>query len=298
MSDLLNRIRSGEILVGDGAMGTMLLRRGLVLGQCPEKWNLERPEVLTEIAALYAEAGSDIVSTNTFGGSALKLAQYDLGDKTEEINAAAVRAARQAVEDRAYVALSVGPIGHLLMPYGDIDPEEARSAFERQIIGATREGIDLICIETMTDLAEAKLAIEAARNIYPDTPVSCTMTFDVIPRGFFTIMGTTVERAANELAEVGADIVGSNCGNGIDNMVKIAEEFQRHTQLPLIIQSNAGLPEIRGDEAVYSETPEFMAKRCGMLLDCGVKILGGCCGTTPEHIRAFRQYVDAYSARA
>ncbi len=293
MSDLLDRIRGGRILVGDGAMGTMLLQRGLVLGQCPEKWNLERPEVLTEIAALYVEAGSDIVSTNTFGGSSLKLAQYKLDDRTEEINAAAVRAARQAVGYRAYVALSVGPCGHLLKPYGDVDPEEVRESFATQIRGAAQEGVDLICIETMTDLAEAKLAIEAAHNVSPGIPVSCTLTFDVIPRGFFTIMGTTVEQTATELAE--ADIIGSNCGNGIDNMVKIAEEFHRHTQLPLIIQSNAGLPEMKGDEAVYSETPEFMAERCGKLLECGVKILGGCCGTTPEHIGAFRRCVDALS---
>jgi 5-methyltetrahydrofolate--homocysteine methyltransferase len=154
----------------------------------------------------------------------------------------------------------------------------------------------MICVETMTDLAEATLAVKAAREVAPSLPICATMTFDVTPGGFFTIMGVTVEQAAKGLAEAGADVVGSNCGNGIDNMVKIAEEFKKHTSLPVIIQSNAGLPEIKGDKIVYAETPEYMAEACKELLTLGVSIIGGCCGTTPEHIAAIRKVVDAHKS--
>jgi 5-methyltetrahydrofolate--homocysteine methyltransferase len=288
MAGLLDRLAGGEILVGDGAMGTMLFERGLKTGECPERWNLERPEVLEEIARLYVQAGADIVQTNTFGGSPLKLAQYALEDKTEAINAAAVRAVRKAVGDRVYVSASCGPCGRLLKPYGDIAPEEVAQSFERQLQAVTAEGVDMICIETMTDLAEAVLAVKAAKTASPDTPVAATMTFDATPRGFFTIMGVSVTQAVTGLTEAGANIIGSNCGNGIENMIQIAAEFKRHSALPVMIQSNAGLPQMEGGTLVYPETPEFMAEKCRELVDMGVGIIGGCCGTTPEHIRAIR----------
>ncbi len=294
MHPLLQRIKDGEVLVGDGAMGTMLLQRGLTTGDCPEIWNLTRPEVLEEIARLYHHAGADIVQTNTFGGSPLKLAQYDLDDKTEEINAAAVRAARKAVGDTAFVSASCGPCGRILKPYGDTEPEEIDRSFQRQIRAVVEAGADLVCIETMTDLNEATIAVRAAREIAPDIPIAATMTFDTTPDGFFTIMGVTVEQAAAGLAAAGADIVGSNCGNGIENMVRIAAEFKEHTSLPILIQSNAGLPRMEGNVIVYAETPEFMADKCRTLLDLGVNIIGGCCGTTPEHIAAIRKLADNY----
>ena len=292
MAGLLDRLAGGEILVGDGAMGTMLFERGLKTGECPERWNLERPQVLEEIARLYVQAGADIVQTNTFGGSPLKLAQYALEDKTEAINTAAVRAVRKAVGDRVYVSASCGPCGRLLKPYGDTDPEEVAQSFERQLQAVADEGVDMICVETMTDLTEATIAIKAAKTAAPDTPVAATMTFDATPRGFFTIMGVSVKQASEGLAEAGADIVGSNCGNGIENMIRIAAEFKRHSSLPIIIQSNAGLPQIVGGTLVYPETPEFMAEKCRELVDIGVGIIGGCCGTTPEHIAAIREMVD------
>ncbi|HUU45301.1 MAG TPA: homocysteine S-methyltransferase family protein, partial [Acidobacteriota bacterium] len=280
------RLQSREVLVADGAMGTMLFERGLTPGECPERVNLERPEILEEIAHLYLDAGSDIVLTNTFGGSPLKLAQYGLDDRTEDINAAAVRAVRKAVGDRAYVAASCGPCGRLLMPYGDVEPEEVAAGFERQVRALVAAGIDMLCVETMTDLAEAKLAVRAAKSVAPSLPVTATMTFDPTPRGFFTIMGNSIAQAAEGLAEAGADIIGSNCGNGIEKMVEIAAEFRKCTSLPLIIQSNAGLPEMRDGRPTYPETPEFFARGCRRLLDIGVSIVGGCCGTTPEHIAA------------
>jgi len=296
MASLLDRLAAGEILVGDGAMGTLLMQRGLKPGECPERWNLDRPEILADVARLYAGAGADIVETNTFGGSPLKLAQYGLDFRTEEINVRAVRAAREGVDGRALVAASCGPSGRLLKPYGDTDPEELYAAFERQLRTVIAEGVDAVCIETMTDLTEATLAIRAARSLSSTTPVLATMTFDATPRGFFTMMGVTIEQAVAGLLEAGADVIGSNCGNGIDNMVRIAEEFRKHTSCPLIIQSNAGLPRIENGLAVYTETPDFMAARADRLLDLGVSIVGGCCGTTPAHITAIRRVVDQHRA--
>ena len=296
MRPLFERIRGGATLVGDGAMGTMLFERGLQPGECPERWNLERPEVLEEIARLYLEAGADIVSTNTFGGSVLKLKQYDLDSRTEEINAAAIGAVRKAIGNRAYLSASCGPSGQMLAPLGDVSPEEMSESFVRQVTAFAHEGVDLICIETMTDLNEATLAVKAAKAAAPNTPVAATMTFDDTPNGFYTIMGVSIEQAAEGLAEAGADIIGSNCGNGIENMIKIAREFKKQTTLPIIIQSNAGLPEMHGDSVVYAETPAFMADKCRELLDIGVNIIGGCCGTTPAHIAAIRGMVNERGA--
>lgn len=222
----------------------------------------------------------------------MKLAQYDLDDRIEEINATAVRAAREAVGDDAYVAASIGPCGRLLEPYGDTSPDIVAEGFRRQIKAVVAEGVDAVFIETMTDLTEATLAIKAARDISPTIPVSATMTFDITSKGFYTIMGVSVEQACQNLADAGTDIIGSNCGNGIENMVKIAAEFAKHSSLPVIIQSNAGLPDISGGTTVYAESPDFMAARCCQLLDLGVRIIGGCCGTTPEHIAAFRKTIN------
>lgn len=279
------------VIVADGAMGTMLFQRGLNPGECPERMNLDHPEVLEAIAGLYLDAGAEIIQTNTFGGSPLKLSSYGLESKTEEINARAVHAVRKAVGDRAYVSASCGPGGRILQPYGDTTPEEVYDSFRRQLKVLVDEGIDAICVETMTDLNEATLAVKAARSISSSIPVFATMTFDSTPRGFYTVMGTTVAQAAEGLAAAGADVVGSNCGNGILNMVKIAEEFAKHTALPIIIQSNAGIPVLKDGISVFPESPEFMAEKSRDLKKTGVKIIGGCCGTTPEHIFAMKKAV-------
>lgn len=293
MRHFLDRLREGEVLVADGAMGTMLLRHGLRPGECPETLNLTRPEILEQIARRYLDAGADLIQTNTFGGSPLKLATHGRAAEADEINRNAVLAVRRVVGQRAYVCGSCGPTGRILMPYGDADPEEVRRSFRRQMESLIDAGVDLICVETMTDLTEASLAVEAAREIAPATPIMATMTFDRTPRGFYTIMGVTIERAAAGLEEAGADVVGSNCGNGSENMVEIARIFRERTDLPLVIQSNAGLPEIRHGEIVYKETPEFMAEKARAMLAIGVSIIGGCCGTTPDHVRAIRELVDA-----
>ncbi|MCK4224291.1 MAG: homocysteine S-methyltransferase family protein [candidate division Zixibacteria bacterium] len=292
MESLLKRLKNGEILVADGAMGTMLFDYGLKPGEPPESFNLTRSEVLEEIARLYLDAGADIIQTNTFGASPLRLSLYSLDDKTEEINRNAVLAVRKVVGDRAYISASCGPSGRLLKPYGDTEPEEIYNSFVRQMNALISAGVDAICVETMTDLTEATLAIRAAKTVSPSTPVMATMTFDPTPKGFYTVMGTSIEDAAQGLKEAGADVIGSNCGNGIENMIKIAKEFKRYSQLPIIIQSNAGIPEMQGDKPVYPETPEFMAEKAKELVSSGVSIIGGCCGTTPEHVRAIRKMVD------
>ncbi len=287
------RLRAGDVLLFDGAMGTMLFGSGLKPGECPEILNLNQPEVIANIARRYHAAGADIINANTFGGSPMKLQQYDLDARIEEINRAAVRAAREAVGDNAYIAGSVGPSGEILKPYGEADPEDLLKGFTVQIKTLTEAGVDLILIETMTDINEAKIAIEAASTVTTEVPIAATMTFDPTPKGFYTVMGVNIETAARELTSAGADIVGSNCGNGSENMVKIAEGFREHTDLPILIQSNAGLPETRNDQLLYPETPEFMAERVERMLDLGVSIVGGCCGTTPDHIRAFREVISA-----
>jgi 5-methyltetrahydrofolate--homocysteine methyltransferase len=297
MKNILERIGAGEILVADGAMGTMLYERGFDISRCVEAVNLSHPEILEEIARLYLEAGAEIIQTNTFGASPLKLSMYSLENKTEEMIQKAVSAVRKAINGKAYVSGSCGPSGKMLKPYGDIESEVMFESFKRQMKSLIESGVDIICIETMTDIAEATLAIRAAREVSSSIPIMTTMTFDATPRGFFTIMGTDIKKAGAELEKAGANIIGSNCGNGIENMVGIAKEFKKESTLPLIIQSNAGLPVLKEGRLIYPETPEFMAEKAMELISLGVSIIGGCCGTTPAHIAAIRKLVDSRNSR-
>ncbi len=292
MQSLIKRIKAGQILVSDGAMGTALFEKGLNPGDCPETLNLTHGDLLREIARSYSEAGADIVQTNTFGGSAVKLSEYDLGAKTEEINSLAVTYVRESVKEGVLVSGSCGPSGKLLEPYGAGTPAELQDGFERQISALVSAGVDLICVETMIDINEAIIAVQAARKIAPSIPVIATMTFDPTPRGFFTIMGVSIADAVEALVKAGADVIGSNCGNGLDKMIEIAREFHKVTDTPIIIQSNAGQPENQNGRLVYKESADFFADRVQQLISAGVSIIGGCCGTTPDHIRAIRKVVD------
>jgi len=292
MENILDRLRRGDVIVGDGALGTMLMRRGLKHGEPPESYNLTQPCILEEIASLYLQAGAEMVTTNTFGASPLRLQQFLLDGEMETINRSAVEAVRRAVQDRAYVSASVGPSSKILKPFGDTEPEEVFSSFERQIRVLLAAGADLICIETMTDIVEATLAVRAARSLDSKIPVMVTMTFGKTPRGFFTLMGSSVKAASAELEKAGADIVGSNCGDCMEHMVGIAREFLNHAHVPVAIQGNAGLPVPEGTTLVYPETPESVAGKAKELLGLGVQIIGGCCGTRPEHIQAIRKVVD------
>jgi 5-methyltetrahydrofolate--homocysteine methyltransferase len=294
MQSLLSALRRGKPLLGDGAIGTMLMERGIEAGDCFEAFVLERPEALVEIATLYLQAGAEVLTSNSFGASPIKLRAYSLEQETERINRTAVELLCEAAGSKAYVAGDVGPTGAILKPYGDAEEEEVQAAFERQMAALAAGGADLLLVETMIDLREARLAVRAAKKAAPELPVLATMTFDPTPKGFFTVMGESVEQAAAELERAGADAIGSNCGNGIEKMVAIAREFAMHSALPLVIQANAGLPENRGGRVVYPETPEFMAEGVRELVGAGVALVGGCCGTTPEHIRAFAACVNGF----
>ena len=293
MENILERLRRGDVIVGDGALGTMLMQRGLKTGESPETYNLKKPEILEEIASLYLDAGSEIISTNTFGGSPMRLQQFSLDKDTEAINRSAVEAVRRAVRDAAYIAASVGPSANMLKPLGDMEPAEVYANFHRQLSALLAAGIDMVCIETVMDVKEAALAIKAARSLDSKIPIMTTATFGKSPQGYFTLMGTSVKDAAIALEEAGADIIGSNCGAGAAQMVEIAREFRQHAHVPVAIQSNAGLPVKTESGLVYPETPDFVAAKAAEMLDLGVQIIGGCCGTTPEHIRAIRKMVDA-----
>jgi 5-methyltetrahydrofolate--homocysteine methyltransferase len=294
---LLGRIRQGDVLLADGAMGTLLLDAGLKPGGCPESLNLDRPELLEQIARRYFDAGAEIIQTNTFGASPPKLAAYGLADRCEEINAKAVAAVRRAVGDRAYLFACCGPSGKLLKPYGDTEPAAIAQSFERQLRALAEAGIDAVNFETMIDLSEAEIAVKTARTVAPDLVVVATMTFQPTRRGLFTIMGNTIAETVRRLAAAGADVVGSNCGNGSERMVEVARAFLSKEgtvpALPVSIRPNAGVPQLVAGRPVYPETPEFMAARIPDLVQAGVSIIGGCCGTTPEHTRAFRVALDS-----
>jgi 5-methyltetrahydrofolate--homocysteine methyltransferase len=280
------------------------MERGLAPGEPPETFCLTRPEVLTEIVRLYKEAGAEIFQANTFGASPLKLARHGLESRCADINRIAVETVRRALAEEndregssgsslggrrsTFVWASMGPCGRLLKPYGDTEPQAVFDSFRAQASALAEAGPDIIAVETMTDLAEAVLAVKAARAAMPSLPLVATLTFERRKKGFFTVMGNTIPQAASALVEAGADLVGTNCGNGIENIVAIAREFRQATSSPLVARPNAGLPEIRDGVTFYPETPEYMAARLPQLLDLGVAIVGGCCGTTPDHIRAFR----------
>jgi 5-methyltetrahydrofolate--homocysteine methyltransferase len=297
MESFRERVAQGDILISDGAMGTFLQARGLEPGECPESWCISHPEVVLGIHEAYLAAGSDILETNSFGGTSYKLRPYGLADKVKEFNLAAVALAKQASGSKGYVAAAVGPTGQIIEDEGgDATPQALYKAFEEQVAALADGGADALCIETMTSLPEALQAIKAAKD-RTQLLVICTFTFQAGTRGFRTMMGVTPARAAREAVAAGADIVGSNCGSGIVNMIEIARQMraaQPHT--PILINANAGMPVLEGEKTVFKETPEFMASKVNDLISAGAQIIGGCCGTTPDHIaalgRAARSIVD------
>ncbi|MFC1554298.1 homocysteine S-methyltransferase family protein [candidate division KSB1 bacterium] len=293
--NILDRLLKGDIIVFDGAFGTILLENDLEPGECPDILNLKNPGRLEEIASSYADAGADVIHTGTFSSSPMKLADLGLEDKLEEINRRAVEILKNSVGEKALISASIGPSGKILLPYGDTPPDLLFDGYKRQIEILYDSGIDFVTIETMTDINEAIIAVKAAKSVDLRLPVVCTMTFDKIPRGYYTIMGNDVKTVSKELENAGADIIGSNCGNGLDIMIEIAEEFLKHTNLPVAIQSNAGKPEFRNGNIIYPEGADYFAERIKKLVDTGVRIIGGCCGTTPEHIRRIREIVDSKS---
>lgn len=288
MSRFLERVASGDVLISDGATGTYLQENGLEPGGCPEEFNLNRPDVVRGMAAAYFEAGSDIVETNSFGGSRYMLAKYGHGDRVEELNRLAGQLAREAAPVDGFVLGSMGPTGEILEEKGGTaDSEEMYEVFCEQATGLAAGGVDAVCVETMSDVTgEMTLAIRAVKAA-TGLPVVATLCYDRGPRGLFTMMGDTPESTALALAEAGADVVGSNCGIAIGDMIEVIAAMRGVTDLPILTHVNAGIPSIVSGEIVYPDEPEFMAEQMRRVIEAGANIVGGCCGTGPAHVRAF-----------
>ena len=289
MSNLLDAIRNGEVRVGDGAMGTALQGAGLDDGGAPELWNVERAEVVEQILTEYADAGAQLLTTNTFGGSRPRLQMHGLEDRVHELNKAAAEIARRVADARenVFVMGDIGPSGELLEPMGTLTPESAQELFSEQIAGLADGGVDAILIETMSDLAEVRAAVDAAKQVAPDLPVFATLSFDT---NLHTMMGVSPEQAVVELSAMGADVVGANCGRGFEEMETIATKMAeaRPEGALLFMQSNAGLPELVGADFVYNGTPEGMAELATKMKSMGVDVVGSCCGSTAAHTQAIR----------
>jgi len=282
--DWKSLLKDRAVLISDGAWGTELAKLGLEPDVAPELWNAERPEAVEAVARGYVEAGSDIILANTFGANRWKLERPGLADRTAELNRLGVGISKRAAGDRALVFASVGTTGEFMVPLGIKSEDEFVACYAEQIAVIAEAGADGLVLETFVDLGEAKAALAAAGQVC-DLPAVVSMTFERGPAGFATIMGVRPEQAAAELSEAGADIVGSNCGSGIDNMIEVARLMRPATDKPLWIKPNAGMPELIDGATVFRETPEEMAGKVTRLLEAGASIVGGCCGTTPEHIR-------------
>lgn len=270
-------------LIFDGAMGSMLIRSGLVGGGASESWNLEKPEVVQSIHQAYFDAGSDIATSNTFGGSRLKLKKAGLDDRCQEINRIAIGLAKQAAGPNQWVAGDMGPTGELLFPSGTLTEEAAIDNFAEQATYLTEAGADLLIVETMYDLDEALAAVKGIQRV-SSLPIFVTLTFQQTPSGFVTVMGNWLANSMKALADAGVSAVGANCSLGSDTMVILARQIREAVTIPVIIQPNAGVPKVHGKETIYPETPEQFADNIVKIKAEGVEIVGGCCGTSPEHI--------------
>lgn len=284
MGKIIDKINAGEILISDGAWGTFLQAKGLQPGECPELWNITHADDVLDIAQGYIDAGSDMIETNSFGGSKFKLANYGLEDQVHEINKAAAEISRKAAGSNRYVLGSIGPTGKILM-MGEVSAEELYEAFKEQAIALEAGGADAIMIETMTDLEEAIQAIKASKD-HTECEVFCTMTFDkTVDEEFKSMMGISPTDMVKQVIAAGAELIGANCGNGIKDMVSIVKEIRvADKDIPVLIHANAGMPIYQDGKTVFPESPDEMANVTKELISAGANIIGGCCGTTPAHI--------------
>ena len=289
LTELLERRKA---ILGDGAMGTMLHLAKLTDG-APERWNVERPEVVSSIHRAYVEAGSDFISTNTFGGTRNRLALDGLADRVAELNEAGARLARAAAGERL-VAGSMGPTGELMEPLGLLTADGARASFTEQAKALAAGGVDFALIETMSALEEVHAAVDGAREA--GLPIAVTMSFDT---NFHTMMGIKPAKAVETISGWGVQVIGANCGNGPAEIERIMSEMAgaRPDGVVLMAKSNAGMPRWAGEGITYDGTPEVMTHYAQRMLEIGVRVIGACCGSTPEHIGAMRKAIDALDTR-
>jgi methionine synthase I (cobalamin-dependent) len=278
-------------LVLDGGMGSMLISRGLKGGECAEQWNLDHPEVIQDIHQAYFDAGADVATANTFGASSFKMEKAGLGERVDAINTEGVNHARAAAGPGQVVAGDLGPVGEMFSPMGSMTVARAREIYVNQVGVIETAGVDLFLIETMFDLNEAVVALEAVQAVCAK-PVFCSLTFNQTPRGFFTLMGNPVEASMQRLRDAGAAAVGANCSLGSDGMIALARQIRESVDIPVIIQPNAGMPQTGPDGTVsYPEDETVFAGNIKQIKALGIDIVGGCCGTTPSFIRQIKEIV-------
>jgi len=282
-------VRDGRVLISDGACGTFLQQHGMEAGECPELWNVDHPDVVRDMAEKYIEAGSDMVQTNSFGGSRYKLEAFELSDRTIELNKAAASLAREAAGEDHWVIASVGPTGKMVL-MGDVTEDDFYNVFKEQAQALAEGGADGICVETMSAVDEAVQAVKAAKE-NTDCEVMSTLTYEPSKQGGYrTMMGVSPTEGAKAALDAGADIIGANCGNGIEGMIDVVKEIRAvDANVPILVHANAGLPQTVNGEMVFPEKPQEMAEKVPKLIDAGANIIGGCCGTTPEHISAMKE---------
>lgn len=280
---ILEALHRGELIIGDGAMGTMLQAYDLPGGIMPELWNHDHPEVIRAIHQAYLDAGSQFLTTNTFGGNRLRMSEAGLAGRTAELTRLGAMLAREVAGEAAWVAGSVGPTGQLMEPYGTLSVALAEEVFAQQVVALADGGVDFVLVETQHDAEEACCAVRAARRS-ASLPVFCTFAFNAKGR---TMMGLAPREAAKRAQEVGADVVGANCGEGPAAIMAALEEMCEATDLPLMAQSNAGVPQAgEGSQAVWDVSPVQMTNHVRTFISLGARIVGGCCGTGPDHIAA------------
>lgn len=292
---------NAEYVLLDGSMGTELFRRGLGPGQSPEQWNLDEPGRIRQVHRDYVEAGCDLVLTNSFGGTVNRLALHGLDDRVHEVNSTAARLAREVVdavmsaspERTIVVAGSMGPTGDLLEPLGGMSPEDCARAFADQARGLQDGGADVLWIETMSAIEEVEMAVAGARGVC-DLPICATMSFDTVGR---TMMGVSGSEAADRLGQLDLAAIGANCGNNLEDSERAVEAIRRQRpDLEVIAKCNAGVPEWKDGRLAYDATPEIMASHAHRVRDLGVRLIGGCCGSTPEHLSFMRKVLDGQLA--
>jgi 5-methyltetrahydrofolate--homocysteine methyltransferase len=285
----LERLNAGETLVSDGATGTNLQARGLAHGKPTELWLLEEPEQIKKLHREFIDAGSDIILTNTFGASSVRLGSEGLGERAVELNTLAARLGRQAANGTdVLVGGSIGPTGQLLKPLGPLDPDEAYESFAAQARALTEAGVDLLVVETQFDIAEATRAVQAARSV-SSLPLVISFSYD---RGTRTMMGVKPAQMVREFSGMGVTALGVNCGRSLEDNLQVLKELKEASTLPLWFKPNAGLPKLdSNDRAIFDVTPQAMGERATEAISIGARILGGCCGTSPEHLRQIARAV-------